>query len=452
MTPPESLITSPKWRVTVALVCLAATTALGTVPTGDEATAKKYYAKVSKTLGYSTPEQIFSTTLDNVTAYLGYRGLTGADLQNLPPTILMNLAAVVGPCTADGGACDGLGAPQTFIATFAFVPIRPDDILVTRFFAPKIMNIREPEATRPNGWRKLVRLRARIGSPAAAHGIAEGVILFNIFTPPDRRPFLPGDESVNTQVMLVTQLSRLPPPNTPGPDAIYWLDYDKLSDGGKLSLALVASFDANELPQSTAGTRPYFVPDGCNGCHGANPKRAMINYLDTDHWFDRLDTDFIRVRDAGLPLLVDADTNDVRSPAYIHAFDAVRRFNEGADEQAQKALPRHDEVLTSRKWLELHALTTEHATPIDRAVGAVPRWDRGRLQDVGALDALNQYCFRCHGSVNFSVFNKQSVLARWPKVRSALAPDAGVGVRMPPDRELPPEARDAILAVLPGGN
>ena len=124
----------------------------------------------------------------------------------------------------------------------------PGDIIAIRFFAPKIMNIKEPEATRQLGWRKLVRLRAQPGSAAATHHIASGIILFNIFTQPGAQPFSPTDESVNTQVMLVTENSSVPAPNVDGPAALYWLDYEPLSKGGTLSLALNAFFDANELP------------------------------------------------------------------------------------------------------------------------------------------------------------------------------------------------------------
>src|SRR4051812_32347146 len=60
------------------------------VPPGSEEGAKKYYRILSRTLQFSTPELISKTTLDDVASYLGYAGVTGADLQNLPPEVLMN--------------------------------------------------------------------------------------------------------------------------------------------------------------------------------------------------------------------------------------------------------------------------------------------------------------------------------------------------------------------------
>src|SRR5439155_2115133 len=223
--------------------------------------------------------------------------ITGPDLQNLSPNILMhpqnNLAVTNSPFQHAERLLAALGTP----------PLPANEILAIRFFAPKIMNIHDPESSRKIGWRKLIRLRARPGSRAAQHQIGYGVILFNIATSPGAAPFSPTDESKNTQVMLVTELGSVPPPNTPGPPTIYWLDYRAFSDhDGTLSLALDQTFDANELPPAQNGTKSYYVPDGCVACHGGNPRRAMVNYLDTDHWFDRLENDFPNLKASRLPL------------------------------------------------------------------------------------------------------------------------------------------------------
>ena len=42
------------------------------------------------------------------------------------------------------------------------------------------MDIKQPEATRKLGWRKLVRLKARPGSVAATHNIGSGIILLSL--------------------------------------------------------------------------------------------------------------------------------------------------------------------------------------------------------------------------------------------------------------------------------
>jgi hypothetical protein len=421
------------------------------VPQGDPDGARRYFRSLATTLGFSTPDGIFDTTLDDVARYFGYGGLQGIDLQNLPPAVLMNPDQLVAACpvpTTDNCA-NTLRNRNAFLATLAGTKTQQDDILAIRFFAPKIMNIHDPEATRKLGWRKLVRLRARPGSAAQAHHIGSGIILFNIFTEPGAQPFSSTDESVNTQVMLVTELPQIAAPNTSGLSALYWLDYDRLSSGGKLSLALNASFDANELPASTSGTQPYFVPDGCVACHGNNQTRSMVNYLDTDHWYDRLDTDFPAVKALGLPLVFDAQTNDTTTPAYRNAFDVIRRFNEEADAEVRVAQPTHDEALASAKWLALHGASYAHFPPIERAIGAMPQWSSQNPNDARVLGVLNQYCFRCHGTVKFSVFDKQAVQALRAPIIERIGPDVPIGERMPPDRDLTEELRALLHDELP---
>ena len=408
-------------RLLLATLCLAMAyaNASGEVPTGSLAEAKKYYQDLAKTLQFpvSNPAAIEQTTLTDLAVYLGFPNLTAHDLEFLAPADL----------AARGQSA---GVP-------------PDDVLVTRFFAPKIMNIKDPEATRKLGWRKLVRLRAQPNSAAHQNKVAAAVILFNIVTAPDSTaaPFGPNDVSFNTQVMLMSDpasIRPLPPQRNKDADrdTVYWLDYDSSNNGGKLAFALNASFDANEL--LTGSNRDYFVPHGCAACHGNNSQRSLLNYLDTDHWFDRLKTDFPKLQAGGLPLLVDAGTNDPDSPAYQAAFDVIRRFNAEADQQAAQAQPGHDETLAADKWLKLHVTDGRPLPPLQRAIGPAPQWSPAETDVLGALD---QYCFRCHGTIKFSVYNRQSLRDRWPNVLERLAPDAPPGVRMPTDRELAAEVR-----------
>lgn len=426
--------------LTVLLTFLSPRVALADVPTGNAQSATNYFRGLTTALSFSTPDQIFQTTLDDVAAYLGYAGITGADLQNLDPQVLMNSQALL----TSGSLQDA----ASVISNIGAVPFRADDVLATRFFAPKIMDIKSPEPTRKLGWRKLVRLRARPNSPAQSNHIIAAIVLFNFFTDPGKAPFSGTIDSVNTQVMLVTDPSKVAGPgDDSGMDALYWLDYDALSAGGKLSLALNASFDANELPQTNNDVRPYFVPEGCVACHGINKTGPLINYLDTDHWFDRLDTDFKALKASGIPVIFDAQTNDTNSIAFKMAFDVIRRFNAEADEEVSRVQPKHDEALASHKWLELHAANNGHFVPIDRAIGNAPKWSADTSEDAAALDALNTYCFRCHGTVKFSVFNRQELrsLQLRGMLLQVLQTNAPVGVKMPPDRSLPDDARKAIL-------
>src|SRR4051794_40864310 len=109
----------------VAAAILAPPRLVADVPPGTEEGAKRYYRILSRTLQFSTPELISRTTLDDVASYLGYAGVTGADLQNLPPDVLMNTERLLAPNT--------LQNRESVIASLASVPFQPNDFLVIRF-------------------------------------------------------------------------------------------------------------------------------------------------------------------------------------------------------------------------------------------------------------------------------------------------------------------------------
>lgn len=424
------------------------------VPQGSPLAATNYYRFLSQKLNFSTTNQIFGTKLDDVAAYFGYAGLTGRDLQNNPPGILMSANLLLELAKSPTGS-QLFEHSNEIISNIGVNPFDTGDVLVTRFFAPKIMNISLPAETRPLGWRKLVRLHARPSSLAQANHIRSGIILFNFFTKPGEQPFISQtNQSVNTQVILVPEAEHFSRPNDitdltmTNYDMVYWLDYDSLANGGQLSLALNASFDASELPQTNNGVRSYYIPDGCVACHGNSRRAPLVNYLDTDHWFDRIENDFISFKTNGLPLLVDAGNNDTNSKAYKMAFDVIKTFNAEADEQVNASQPKHDESRASRKWMELHGANENysHVQPLERAIGIEPRWSAANTNDEATLATLNQYCFRCHGTVKFSVFNRQEICdpKLLPIIAQAIKPDALIGVKMPPDRPLPEDVRQLI--------
>ncbi len=431
-------------------IALAVTITLyaANVPHGSMDQAQAYYRGLATTLGFRDPNTIFTSTLDDVTAYMGYQGLGARDLQRLSSAALMDQEQLTSPCTPPT-PCAGVENTALLQQTLAVRPLRSGDILAARFFAPKIVNINDPPAIRQLGWRKLIRLRARSGSTAAAHRIDAAIILLNFFTNPGELPFDPAKESGNTQVILTSTAS--------GKDSIYWLDYGKLSDGGTLSLQLNASFDARDFhPNTTAGGtsgfQPYFVPDGCVGCHGGeNQHKALVNYLDTDHWLDRLDNDFTGLRDQGVPVLFDAGTNDASAPQYTRAFDVIRQFNEEAEQQAHTTNPNAFHDAAAKTWLALHQNSNRHLPPVERAVPGAVEWKQNDSELLGLLD---EYCFRCHGTVKFNVFDKPAVQERVPLIRASLRPTPDQlrrdpGILMPRDRTMKPEDVQRLLDLLP---
>jgi hypothetical protein len=380
---------------------------------------------------YQTEEKLFPglkltngvTPLDDVVKFLGY-SLLGAKLESLDPAVLISPQAE----EADGGL--GLGPSDSSGARF-----RDGDILASRFFAPKIVNI---SATNPTpGWRKLIRLRSRPNSPAMRSGVDSAIILFNFLVAANEQPFT--NHSFNTQVMLLA-------PSLP--DHLYWLDFD---GSQHLSLALNASFDAADLRH--LGNHDYFVPDGCNACHGSpgNFRPPMVNYLDTDHWFDRIEDDFISLKQARTPLLFDAKTNDPTQPSFVAAFDVIRRFNEEALRQNNLVHSDSVEAEAARTWLRLHQNSVAHFPPVASgfSTNGAPTW---QPSDADGLNRLNRYCFRCHGSVYFSVYDREKVLNLAGDMMARIKPNPNqlkrVGFKMPPDRDLDPKEVQVIYDFL----
>ena len=79
------------------------------------------------------------------------------------------------------------------------VILREGDILATRFFAPKIVDISQTPLK--IGWRKLVRLRSRPDSAAARVGVEAATILFNFFA-------LAGQDSFLNQLRIIFVMSN----------------------------------------------------------------------------------------------------------------------------------------------------------------------------------------------------------------------------------------------------
>jgi hypothetical protein len=392
------------------------------ITTGSAEGATQYYEKEGQLLaGLNLTNGV--TPLNDVVAFLGYT-LSGAKLESLDPAILM----VPQMGAANGGL--GLGGSDSSGARF-----RDGDILASRFFAPKIVNI---NATNPTpGWRKLVRLRSRPNSPAMSSGVESAIILFNFLVAADEQPFT--NHSFNTQVMLLA-------PSLP--DRLYWLDFD---GNQRLGLALNASFDAADLKQ--LGNHDYFVPDGCNACHGSpgNFRPPMVNYLDTDHWFDRIKDDFVPLKQAGTPILFDAKTNDPSQPPFVAAFDVIRRLNEEALRQNNLVRSDSFEAEAARTWLHLHQNSEEHFPPVARgfSTNGAPTW---QASEADGLNRLNRYCFRCHGSVYFSVYDRQRVLSLSGDMKARIKPNPNqlkrAGFKMPPDRNLDPGEVQALYEFL----
>ncbi|EPX60983.1 putative OXIDOREDUCTASE PROTEIN [Cystobacter fuscus DSM 2262] len=371
---------------------------------------------------------------------------------------------------------------------------RPGEILVSRFFAPKIVNFAVSAEKRQTGWRRLVRINSRPGSEANKHFVESAWILFNHFTGPDiHSPFggsnVPTLEvkpspwgnvtvstppskknsSVNTQVALVTRC----PESTPqcqgaALNSIYWLDFGPSEKGYKLSYQLDAFFDAGSLPGDKQQA-PYFVPNGCDTCHGSLRGNAVLNHLDTDHWMDRLaDGDFPALARPEAPAVLFDAGKDIKSPQYAAAFDVLRRLNQEIATMQQRTNPAGFHLAATRKWLEMHQtavapeldlvkrsvnfFNTGHPLKKDRKPSSAPLNWTASAEDRELIGLMNKYCYRCHGAVRFDVFSKDMVADESSPILDRLDPNPTqqkiLGFKMPVDRDMDPKDKQRLMELI----
>jgi len=355
----------------------------------------------------------------------------------------------------------------------------PDEILASAFFAPKITDVSGSDASKINvGWRKVVYLKARSGSPAEARGIGAGLLLFNKFQGAGNwkeDPFTArkdkSNESKTTQFMLIRRNEK--PPAKPLTYPTYFLVYARLSEGGKLKAALDATFDARA--DEFKPVRPYYVPDSCAQCHGAETtpfkydlNKVKLNFLDTDHWFDRVqgkdDFAFLQQYDYGVLYdggkVFDVKDGDTVSQQFKDAFNVLRKINEKIKEQNEKVdadtTPSSPsfQLRGVRKWLELHVKADDltdvsHKGVFQRAFDGGDKWAEGRDPDRELLPLMNQYCYRCHSSVRFSIFDRPLVQGKRTIIKIRL--DATDPAKwMPQDRQLSDDLKKQLKTLVDG--
>jgi hypothetical protein len=404
------------------------------VEPGDPAQVDDYYEDVEKEV--SRPLRSFNA----IPEFFGYPGLTSKDLEDLEPATLMDpksLAAAV--------------PNATFQAAIKAVPLVQDDVLAARFFAPKITDVAVKPTDITHGWRKVVRLKARDKSGAKDNGLNEAWLLFNVFSN-DPEPF--KTRSLNNQVMLIRPL----PTSTLKP--VYWLVFGSTATGdGERIKSLNASFD-----NRAGGNKDYYLPTACAHCHGGLTKgqpdyaKAKLNYFDTDHWNDRTKDDFPNLPgkrgvlfDAGPPGDTEESQADFRA-----AFGVFAKLNTEVKAQ-NKIVDPTEQTFQSRavnKWLDLHKTNTAFIDMFERNIAAnsATQWTKANAIDAQVLPLLNRYCFRCHSSIAYHVFDKEAVLDRKESMVDRLNLSIENTFAMPQDRDLRQfgaKERECLLQLLP---
>jgi hypothetical protein len=387
-----------------------------TVQPGNPGEAATYYEKVRKNLGNFPVADLQKSRMQDMLQYFGYPSLSPDVLEKLSPAELEKLY--------------------------------PNDLVAVRFFAPKIVDVSGKENPAKLGWRKIIRLKARDGGPGAQgaqkDSLAFFYVLFNFATdrkeePPAFPP--PGTRAGQIQAMLV--------PIYPHQDKhfdSYFLVYNRLDgkcpDGACTPAGvgdhLTASFDLGGAPPPE---QKYYVPRACAQCHGATgfEKKVKVNYLDTDHWLDRVQPgdDFPDVPKGNV------------LPDGTASFQSFRTMNEEVLAQNKQVDANGFAVLAVSKWLDLHPNGLGHAPLFERALkrpGTSTIWNKQNSVDAKLLPLLNRNCFRCHSSVSYHVFEKRAVVLRKDSMAKLL--EEKPEKKMPQDRTLSPQTIQEMKTLL----
>ena len=339
----------------------------------------------------------------------------------------------------------------------------PDAVLSAMYFAPKIVDVSVSPLN--IGWRKVLRIKPRSGSSAEKLGVEAAYLLFNKFQGPGDVTTDPmTNESKNTQLIFTRG------PTSTLPRAVYFLVYGPISEGdGKLKTYLEASFDVRAPNIEEKTVNKYYVPNACSECHGGSKdpdddptsedwQHIKINYLDTDHWFDRLDDDFAVLKTAPYGVLYDGG-KDTTTTQFETAFDVVRRLNSEIRTQNQRvevdpAIPSF-QLRAVTKWVDLHKTDSTHKNYFDRVLPSTsgPVWSATSDPDKELLPLMNRYCYRCHSSLKYNVFDRPAVVrltknpASKPKIPDYLTRPETDPLRMPQDRVLDPPALDNLITL-----
>ncbi|QDU94491.1 hypothetical protein [Lignipirellula cremea] len=402
------------------------------VPAGSEDEAHRYYQQIGKELGFANEEP--PASLDQLIAYLGYAGLTTSDLLRLEPQVLINLEQLPAK----------VASPERFRKHFVDRPLNTDEILSVRFFAPKTTDVSGKVEPRKLSWRWLVRLKARPDSPAERNGVALCFLMSNSYVPLSAKSPFEKAGLVNQVILVRRAGADLPSP-------LYWMLFDSIDNGGKLAASALTSWDAADpdLPRHDP-LKKYYVPGACVHCHGGAEKNGMLSYLDTDHWIDRtrLGDDFEDLGRSPFHPIYDSG-GDSKTKQYATTFDVLRKLNVEIQQQNHRVNPTSFITQAADTWVRLHQQSPESAPTLDRGIPGKDdvTWNKANATDRELLPLLNRYCYRCHSSLAYHVFDKQAVLERVDDMVYRLE-EEDFSLRMPQDRNLPESVTKRLIQLL----
>src|SRR5258708_668718 len=221
------------------------------VEPGTKTEADIYYAAIRKNLVSFPRQTLPESSLDDMLAYFGFPALPPARLEELNPSVIMEFAQLRKAINT-----------AEFEAAYRARPLASGEIIVARFFAPKIINVGDQQVNGiPKGgfgWRKVLRFHARQDSKARADSLDAFYLLFNFAD--DRITFPEGKHAGQIQALLVPTY-----PAKPKHRDVYFLVYEGLgkTNPGKIGFFLEATFD---LASAVPLDGKYYVPTSCGQC------------------------------------------------------------------------------------------------------------------------------------------------------------------------------------------
>jgi hypothetical protein len=394
---------------------------------GSEAKAVAYYEMLGESLSFD--DDRVPSDLDALLGYMGYEALRARDVDQLAPAELM----------------DYHGLRERYEGQGEFSADEPPadwDVVAAGYFAPKTSDV--SGLSKKISWRKVVRLRPRPGSPALKDAVDAMYFLSVLYVSPEElaqgNPFkIP---TVNLQIMLVRD-----PEHMEGDfrDSACWLVYDPSRDYAS-TYATTTSWDsADPRLVEQKGLRPYYVPDACTNCHGGGRPTGTPHFFDTDYAIDRAmpgDDFFETVGRSGHSPLFESGLNP-NTEQYQQALAAFRTLNVEIHRHNRVVDPTSLQTRGAENWIQLHGPSGSamHRWPIERGwPGDEHEWEEGRLVDRNLLPLLNRYCYRCHGTVSYNVYDRAAVVG---KLETVL--DYVDTAYMPRDRELSEEDKAELL-------
>lgn len=269
--------------------------------------------------------------------------------------------------------------------------VEASGITTARFFSPKTTDVSLREKPQKISWRQVVHITAQEGSEARRLKLKELWWLSNIYSPDTKAPF--SQESQNNQVILV-------------PDEPIEVDYKDAISMHRLFFAVYAarsrkyvrahststSWDAGTA-NPTAPADPstaYFTPESCIQCHGNLYPNARLNFLDTDYYLWRTADEVDYPTMKGVAWQTAAKGFD---------FKPFQKMNERMHAQNQQADPPgkpNFQTNSIANWLKHHPADLKEVAPEVRG------W---LAQDRELAGLLVKYCYRCHGTIEYSVLD-----------------------------------------------